>query len=188
MFESKEEETQTDILDDKSEIRGQMLTRSRRHSQLDHDIFLAMIPDWKYDLNGYYDQLAISLYKWDEFFELCKYKLFNFEDYINNQFFYEIISLHNKLIKEGYKNGILAVLKDLMQRKLHFLIVYVFITNQVPKEFKNVNFLFFGLTDKFPEKINKTKKMIETSSRPILPLEEIFRANDINVDPIYDFN
>ena len=188
MFEERlrDEETQSDYLDNKSEAREKMLTRSRRNSQLDHEIFLAMIPEWKYDLNGYYDQLTTSLYKWDEFFELCKYKLFTFEDYIHNEFFYEIISVHNNLIKEDFKSGALTVLRDLMQRKLHFLIVYVFITNQVPKEFKNMNFLFFGLTDKYPEMISKTKRSIEAACLPILPVREVFKLKDIDIDPIYD--
>ncbi|RNA30763.1 hypothetical protein BpHYR1_048681 [Brachionus plicatilis] len=185
MLEQKEDGTQTES-SDKTNVRMQMLSRSRRNSQLEHEIFLAMIPDWKFDLNGYYDQLTTSLYKWDEFFELCKYKIFSFEDYIHNEYFYDIYSIHNKLIDDGNLKGILPVVYDLMQRKLHFLIVYVFLTNEVPKEFKNLNFLFFGLTNKYPELIAKARKNIESTHLPIVPVKQIFKIKDIDVDPLLD--
>lgn len=183
MFEQCEDGTQTDSTN-KLEVRMQMLSQSRRNSHFEHEIFLAMIPDWKYDLNGYYDQLTTSLYKWDEFFELCKYKIFSFEDYLHNENFYELISIHERLIKDGFKDGILPILLDLIQRKLHFLIVYVYITNEVPKEFQNLNFLFFGLTNKYPELISKAKKNIETTGLPVVPAKQIFKTKDIDIDPL----
>lgn len=185
MLEQREDGTQTES-SDKSDIRMQMMTRSRRNSNLEHEIFLAMIPDWKYDVNGFYDQLTASLYKWDEFFELCKYKIFSFEYYINNEYFIDLVSIHEKLIADGYKKGILQVVFDLMQRKLHFLIVYVYFTNEVPKEFKNLNFLFFGLTNKYPESISKAKKNIESMHLPPIPVKQIFKIKDIDVDPLLD--
>ncbi|CAF0847370.1 unnamed protein product, partial [Brachionus calyciflorus] len=159
MFEiERDEETQTQndfLIEDFDSTDETTSVYAGRNSVLEHELFLAMIPRWKYDLGEHYKNLATNLYKWDEFFELCKFKLFDLKDYIHNSFFYEIINIHFQLVREGKLKGILPILIDLIHRKLHFLILYVYITNQVPKEFKKINYVFFGVTDKYPEAINR---------------------------------
>lgn len=164
------------------DFKDEIIYMPRRNSSLDNEIFLTFIPKWKYDLNGYYDELAKSLFKWNEFFELCKYKLQSLLDFIHTDYFYKIINIHNQLIEKGCKDGVLPLLVDLMQRKLNFLIPYVFITSQVPNEYKKINFLYFGLTDKFPELITKTKTSIINSNPPVKLVKEIFKMNDIYHD------
>ena len=186
MHEYRDEQIQTDYLKDISDLTDVIVPTIKRNSALEFEIFLAMIPKWKFDIGDYYERLTKNMYKWDEFFELCKYKLLSFEDYIHNDYFYEIINIHNQLVKAGYKDGILPMLNVLIHRKTHFLIPYVYITNQMPKEFKKINYLFFGLTDKYPDMINRAKNSIKKINLPVLPVKEIFKIHNIDVDPTYD--
>ncbi|RNA32312.1 hypothetical protein BpHYR1_012242 [Brachionus plicatilis] len=186
MIEYRDEEVQTDYLSDAPDLTDFIVPQLSQKPELDHDIFLAMIPRWKFDVGRHYEKLTNYLYKWNEFFELCRFKLFTFFDFIHNELFYQIIKIHNELVNEGYKSGILPILIELSHRKTHFLIPYVYITNQLPKEFKQINYLFFGFTDKYPEMISKTKEEIKQTKPPIKPIKEIFSEYDIQIDPTYD--
>lgn len=186
MIEFRDEEAQTDYLSDASDLTDVVVPQLVHKPGLEHEIFLAIIPKWKFDVGRHYEKLTTYLYKWDEFFELSKFKLFNFYDFIHNEYFYQIINIHNDLVNQGYKNGIIPMLIELSHRKTHFLIPYVYITNQVPKEFRHINYLFFGLTEKYPEMISRTKEEIKQKKPPIKPVKEIFREHDIEIDPTYD--
>jgi hypothetical protein len=161
-----------------------MPKHSNASSFLTYELFSTIIPEHKYHPHlekSLYEELAKNAFKWDEFFELCKYKLFTLADFIHNEYFYNMIAVHAKLqttkaTTTTSSEGILPVLKDLMSRKVHFLIPFVYVTNYVPKRLKKINLLFFGITDKYPELIDKTKKEIEASNKPMKSVKDILKT------------
>lgn len=154
---------------------------SRSNTLFNYEIFSSIIPEQKYLSTVFggdkalYDDFTKNAFLWDEFFELCKYKLFTLADFIHNEFFYKMIEINKRLTKSETDDGILPVLKELTGRKRHFLLPFVYIANYVPKQYEKMSLVTFGVSDNYPEKIAKVKAEIESSKRAMRSVKDILR-------------
>jgi hypothetical protein len=162
-------------------------------SIFNYDLFATLIPDQKYLGTVFggdqiaYDDFIRNAYLWDEFFEACKYKLFTLADFIHNEYFYKIVEIDKRIKKQQQQKessnktaedelGLLPILADLTSRKRHFIIPLVYITDRVPTQFKKMNLITFGVSDKYPEMIAKAKREIEASKKVMRPVKDILRT------------
>lgn len=156
---------------------------SKMTSMLNYEIFSSLIPEKKYLTSVFggdraaYDEFTKNAFLWDEFFELCKYKLFTLADFIHNEHFYKMIDVNDRLSElKNDTEGVLPLLRDLMGRKRHFIIPFVYIANYVPKQYENTNLVAFGAGHKYPQLVAKAKTEIESSKKAMRPVKDILRA------------
>ena len=174
----KNEQNDTDEIED-----GMYPYYQRRKSSIDEfELFTSILPkkQLEFELNEHYDELIEDLFNWDKFFEIFKYRIFTFQEFINNKEFLNIVNTHKKMVESGSVDGILPLLNCLMKRKINFLIPFVYITNNVPAEYKKTNMIFFGKTDNYPELISKVKEEIEASpsTMGVCSIKEILKDCD----------
>lgn len=154
-------------------------------NNFNYEIFTSIVSEQKFLASVFagdkikFDEFIRNAFLWDEFFELCKYKLFTLADFIHNEYFYKMININDQLTCD---ERLLPVLRELMGRKRHFIIPFVYIGNYVPKEFTKINLTTFGMSDKFPQLITKAKSEIETSNRIMRPVKDILRTYHIFYD------
>jgi hypothetical protein len=155
--------------------------------KFNYELFTAIIPAREYELEPeLYAEILQSAFEWDTFFDSCKYKLSQMRDLINNPSFNTLIRLHaevqvnprRKHLPMLKPDGILPLLKDLIARKFHFIIPYVYITNCVPDEFKKVNLACFGVAETFPQLIDKARKDMETNPTKIKSIQDVLYVYD----------
>jgi hypothetical protein len=141
----------------------------RKKSCIDEfELFMSIMPRDANSNSRWYKQLAHDLFTWDTFFDMFKYRLFTFQDFINNDEFLDIVNIHAKLITLtngcARTDGIVPTLAFLMKRKINFLIPFVYLTGYVPPEYMSVNLVLFGKAVNYPELIAKAKTDIKNSN------------------------